>query len=267
MGKNRRQERLRQRRDQSTASPSPAAGGPPRASKPAGKPKAGWRQTLDSWGGFPVAGALGLVVVALAVLIWVNRPGATAGGDPYEPQERVQVNGRVEGDPNAPVKIIEFADFQCPFCKRFTDDTSRQLVEEFVNTGIASIEFRHFAFLGPDSVRAAEAAECAADQNRFWEYHDILFLRQGAENTGVYSTANLKSFAREIADAHEGFDLDAFDSCVDSGAKRAAVEEMTRQADALGIQSTPSFLVNGTPLSGAQPIENFRAAIAAAQGQ
>jgi protein-disulfide isomerase len=140
-------------------------------------------------------------------------------------------------------------------------------VEEFVNTGIASIEFRHFAFLGPDSVRAAEAAECAADQNRFWEYHDILFLRQGAENTGVYSTANLKSFAREVADAHEGFDLGAFDSCVDSGAKRAAVEEMTRQADALGIQSTPSFLVNGTPLSGAQPIENFRAAIAAAQGQ
>jgi len=267
VGKNRRQERLRQRRDQSQPSPSPAAAGPSRASKPPAKPKAGWRQTLDSWGGFPVAGALGLVLVALAVLIWVNRPGASAGDDPYVPLERVQVNGRVEGDPNAPVKIIEFADFQCPFCKRFTDETSRQLVAEFVDTGVASVEFRHFAFLGPDSVRAAEAAECAADQNLFWAYHDILFLRQGAENTGVYSAANLRSYAREMAAEHDGFDLDAFDSCLDSGEKRAAVEEMTRQADALGVQSTPSFLVNGTPLTGAQPIENFRAAIAAAQGQ
>ncbi|MDO9443700.1 MAG: thioredoxin domain-containing protein [Dehalococcoidia bacterium] len=267
MGKNRRQERLRQRRDQSQSTPTPAPGGPSRASKPPAKPKAAWRQTLDSWGGFPVAGALGLVVVALAVLIWANRPGGTAGGDPYVPQERVQVNGRVEGDPNAPVKIIEYADFQCPFCKRFADDTSRQLVAEFVETGIASVEFRHFAFLGPDSVRAAEASECAADQNLFWAYHDVLFLRQGAENSGVYSAANLKSYAREVADEHDGFDLDAFALCLDSGAKRAVVEEMTRQADALGIQSTPSFLVNGVALAGAQPIENFRAAIAAAQGQ
>lgn len=259
MGKNRRQERLRQRRDRGTSTPPAAPSRPVKPSKPA------WRQALDSWGGLPVVGSIAVSLLVVAVLVWVNRPGASTNTDPYEPVARSIVNGRVEGDPNAPVKIIEFSDFQCPFCRRFTLETAPLLVQEFVETGIASIEYRHMAFLGPESVRAAEAAECAADQNRFWDFHDILFLRQGAENDGVYSDANLKKYAREVADAHDDFDVNAFDSCLASGEKRAAVEEMTRQANALGVQSTPSFLVNGQPISGAQPIEVFRQVIQAAQ--
>lgn len=260
MGKNRRQERLRQRRDGGgPATPSPAPSRPVTASKP------GWRRTLDSWGGLPVVGSIAVSLIVVAVLVWVNRPGASTNTEPYEPVARSVVNGRVEGDPNAPVKIIEFSDFQCPFCRRFTLETAPLLVQEFVETGIASIEYRHMAFLGPESVQAAEAAECAADQNRFWDYHDVLFLRQGQENAGVYSEANLKKYAREVADAHDDFDVGAFESCLVSGEKRAAVEAMTAQAGELGIRSTPSFLVNGQPISGAQGIDVFRQVIQAAQ--
>ena len=76
---------------------------------------------------------------------------------------------------DALVTIIEFSDFQCPFCGRYTRETAPGLRAEFVDTGIASIEYRHLAILGPESQRAAEAAECALEQGFFWEYHDILF--------------------------------------------------------------------------------------------
>lgn len=73
--------------------------------------------------------------------------------------------------------------------------------EQFVETGIVTIEYRHLVILGEESQRAAEAAECAGTQGAFWEFHDLLFLRQGAEHSGTFSSANLKRFARELADA------------------------------------------------------------------
>ena len=186
-------------------------------------------------------------------------------------RERSQTEGRVAGDPDAPVRIVSYEDFQCSFCRQFNEDTAA-LLEEFVETGIASIEYRHLAFLGDESVRAAEASECAADQELFWDYHDILFLRQGAENDGVFATGNLKDFARELAEARpeRDFDLDAFDSCLDSGVKEPLVNLATSEASSFfqsltGRVSTPSFLINGQPLQGALSIEVFREAIVSAQ--
>ncbi len=265
MGKQRRQDRARRRRDQRTPGADAPQARPSRPSTRA-RAKSPWRRRVDAWGGLPVVGSILGAIVLVVVLIWVNRPSPAVNDVPYEPVARTQVDGRVEGDPNAPVTIIEFSDFQCPFCKRFADETAPTIVSEFVETGIASIEYRHFAFLGDESRRAAEATECAADQNLFWAFHDILFLRQGDENVGVFSDANLKRYAGEIADAHEDFDLDAFNACFDSGEKRGAVEAMTQQASDMGIRSTPTFLVNGAVLNGAQPIEVFRDAIRAAQG-
>jgi protein-disulfide isomerase len=195
------------------------------------------------------------------VLVVVNLPGASVGDEEWIPSERSVVSGRVDGDPSAPVRIIEFSDFQCPFCKRFTDDTAPQILAEFVETGIASLEYRHFSFLGPESFAAAEAAECARDQDRFWDYHDLLFLRQGAENRGVFSNGNLKDFARELQEVYSDFDLDAFDQCLDSGRMESVVEEMTNEASTLGVRSTPSFLINGQLISGALDFETFKTAI------
>ena len=250
-----RSNRRRERRAETAAAPST----PRRV-----EPKPAWRETFDSWGGFPIFGSLAAVLVLVAVLIYVNRSGSSTGTAAYTPITRSQVSGRLAGDPNAPVKIIEFADFQCPFCKRWTE-TEHKVVDEFVNKGVASIQFVSFAFIGDDSKNAAAAAECAADQNRFWDYHDILYLRQGAENTGVFSNANLKKFGDELKQHFSDFDTAKFGKCVDSGEKKATIGAQIKQGRDAGVQSTPSFLINGTPMSGVQPIEVFRTAIQNAQ--
>ncbi|MEE8338341.1 MAG: thioredoxin domain-containing protein [Dehalococcoidia bacterium] len=224
--------------------------------------RSAWRRQLDSFGGLLVVGPAAAAVLAVAALIVLGRPGGGANETPYVPIERLQVNGRVEGAAEAPVRIIEFSDFQCPFCRRFTLETAPALRAEFVETGIASIEYWHFAFLGRESTRAAEAAECAGEQGMFWDYHDVLFLRQGAENAGVFSSANLKRFARELVATGDrstrGLDTALFDECLDSGRQRGSVELQTAEAGAAGISSTPSFLINGQLLRGAQPIEVWR---------
>ena len=218
-------------------------------------------------------GSIVVALVVVGVLIYANRPGSSVNDDPYEPIERSQVAGKIVGDPNAPVRIITYEDFQCPFCRRFAVDTAPSLESEFVETGIASIEYRHVAFLGNESVQAAAASECANDQGFFWDYHDVLFLRQGAENAGVYSMGNLKGFAREVDEALPalGIDLGAFDDCLDSGRHEATVEQETEESSQLigsltRRVSTPSFLVNGQVLQGAQPIEVFRELIETIQG-
>ena len=230
---------------------------------------AGWRATLDSFGGFLTIGVVAATIAVVAALIWFNRPGgggAVAGGD-YELRERVApADGRLLGDPDAPVRIIAFEDFSCSHCGTFTRETEPLLEEEYVNAGVASIEFWHLAILGPDSERAAAAAECAADQNLFWPYHDILFLRQGS--AGWASNGNLRGFAREVAGSlpDGAFDLGAFDDCLGSGVKDLVVRSQSDEADGIvsairGSASTPAFLVNGQPLFGAQPIEVFREVI------
>jgi len=250
----RRQQRLS---DARKAAPAP---------RPVADIKPAWRETFDAWGGYPIFGSLAAILVLVALLIYANRPGSSAGAGVFTPPSaRPPVSGRVMGNPDAPVKITEFADFQCPYCKRFADDVEPKLIEEFISKGTVSYQFVSFAFLGEESKKAAEAAECAADQNRFWDYHDVLFLRQGKENSGVFSSSNLKQYADQLKVAFPDFDTDKFDQCLDSGAKRAAVDAQIKLARDAGVQSTPSFLVNGQALSGVQPIEVFREAIAAAQ--
>jgi protein-disulfide isomerase len=227
----------------------------------AGRERARWRQVVDQWGGLPMlAGFAGILVVVIA-LVWVNRPGASGSGGDFVPLPRSEASGRVEGAADAPVRIIDFSDFQCSFCRRFARDTHPALLEEYVEQGRVSLEYRHAAILGPESVLAAEAAECALDQGAFWDMHDLLFLRQGTPNTGVFSTANLKRLAREVAEHREGFDVGAFDRCMDSREKRVLVEEMTLEAQALGVTSTPTFLIGREVIRGAQSIEVFREVI------
>lgn len=157
------------------------------------------------------------------------------------------------GDPNAPVTIIEFADFQCPFCGRFASGAGRQIDLLYIQTGKVRLGYQHFAFLGQESFWAAEASECANDQEAFWPYHDLLFASQNGENQGAFSKDNLKNFAASL-----NLDSTAFDACLDSGKYTEVVQSEANAARVLGVQSTPTFLINGQPLVGAQPFDVFQ---------
>jgi len=114
----------------------------------------------------------------------------------------------------------------------------------------------HFAFLGQESLWSGEASECAADQGAFWEYHDKLFASQNGENQGAFTKENLKIFATELE-----LDTVAFNECLDSGKYTQVVQQETAWAQSLGVQSTPTFVINGEPLVGAQPFEAFQQVI------
>jgi len=120
--------------------------------------------------------------------------------------------------------------------------------------------YQHFAFLGDESQWAAEASECAGAQseNAFWAYHDKLFSSQNGENQGAFSKDNLKRFASEL-----GLDTKAFNECMDSGKYTDVVQSETQFGQTLGVRSTPSFVVNGQPVIGAQSFETFQQLIEA----
>ncbi len=161
-----------------------------------------------------------------------------------------------KGSPDAPVTIVEFSDFRCPYCGRFATGAGRQIDERYVEEGLVRFGYQHFAFLGPESQSAAEASECAAEQDAFWAYHDLLFERQAGVNA-----ESLRQFAGEL-----GLDTEAFDACLQSGKYTSLVRNETAAVQALGVTGTPSFLINGQPLVGAQPFEIFEQVIEAELG-
>ncbi|MCL4354276.1 DsbA family protein, partial [Patescibacteria group bacterium] len=123
-------------------------------------------------------------------------------GQAVVPGKKVEVDSghlEIKGDKNAKVTVVEFADFRCPFCERFFTDVEPQLIKDYVNTGKVKLAYRHFAFLGPASVVAANASECANEQNKFWDMHDYLFENQPSESdTSLYTTDKLTSIAGSL---------------------------------------------------------------------
>lgn len=168
----------------------------------------------------------------------------------------------VLGDPNAPVTIVEFGDYQCPFCGRYFTEVEPQLRLDYIKTGKTKMVFRDFAFLGPESQAAALASECAAEQGKFWAYHDKLYeveIVDGKENNGNLSEGLLKSIASEL-----GLNSESFDSCFASQKYREEVESDYNDGVAAGVNGTPATFVNGKMISGAQPYAVFKAEIEAA---
>lgn len=160
------------------------------------------------------------------------------------------------GNEEAAVRMYEFSDFRCPYCARYNLDTGKKIFSKYVDTGKVYLGFVHLAILGDDSVRAALASECAAEQQKFWEYHDLLFTqRQGGQNPD-YSSKNLKALAEQL-----NLNIKAFSECLDSGRYTATVLQQTQFANQMGLTSTPSFLINGKAIIGAQPYEVFEGVI------
>jgi len=164
------------------------------------------------------------------------------------------MEGSVKGDANAPVTIIEFSDFECPFCKRFVSQTLPQIEEKYIKTGKVKFVYKNFP-LGfyQNSQKAAEAAACSKDQGKFWEMHDMLF------NKGV--KVGIDGFKQYAVDL--GLDATKFNTCLDTDAKASEVQTDLAEGSAAGIRGTPGFLINGKKLSGAQPFEVFQQMIEA----
>ncbi|MGH7773715.1 MAG: DsbA family protein [Candidatus Binatia bacterium] len=195
--------------------------------------------------------------VMISSLILVLLLSGSALAQPVTPEEifaHLAKDGPTKGNGKAPVTLIEFSDFQCSFCRKFWETTLPLLDKKYLQTGKVKFVYRHFAILGKPSMAAAQAAECAGEQGKFWEYHDKLFASAGSPL--AFTDGRLKGYAREL-----GLKSQAFNRCLDSGKYLKKVEGETAIAAFLGARGTPAFLLNGQLLVGAQPFEVFEAAI------
>lgn len=164
-----------------------------------------------------------------------------------------------QGKADAPVVMIEYADFKCGFCGKFARDTEPDLVKKYVDDGTLRIEWRNFPIFGEDSERAARGAWAAGKQGRFWDFHEAAYA-EGAKEKG-FGDGRLKELAREAGVK----DVERFMDDAGSDAAKAAVKKDQEEGYKLGATSTPSFLVNGQPIAGAQPDSVFEQAIEAAK--
>jgi len=197
--------------------------------------------------------------------------GPSAQGSPSgQPTPAPVVQASADDDPSwgpadASVTIIEFSDFQCPFCVRFWNQTLPQIKQEY--QGKVRFVYRDFPLTNIHAwaQKAAEAAECADDQDKFWEYHDLIFANQGALSEQLNTEgldgvlATFKSYAPDL-----GLDTAPFDDCLESGKYTSEVQKDTQDGQSYGVTGTPAFFINGQLVSGAQPFAAFKTVIDAA---
>lgn len=202
-----------------------------------------------------VGGVLAVAAVVVVVAIVVSSGGNDDPGSRAAKVEKAQgqIAGQSEssqmlsgiaqegvflGDPKAPVRFVEFADLQCPFCRDYALRTMPVLVQDYVRTGKVRMEFRDLAFIGEDSQKAGRWAAAAARQGRLWNFSDIFYFNQGDENSGYVTDA----FLAKIATA-AGVDAAKAKAYASTAAANAPIDEATALAQRFGVSSTPSFLV------------------------
>jgi protein-disulfide isomerase len=187
-----------------------------------------------------------------------------------DPGTHPNPNDNSLGDPNAPITIEEFSDFQCPFCERFHEQTEPLLRQYYIDTGKVRFVYRSMgnwvsANLGganTESQDSAAAAYCAGEQNKFWEMHALLFANVLGENVGSFSDKRIPLIARKV----DGLDIDQFNSCYESGKYEDRIQQDLKDAQAAGITGTPGFIVTYTvngetkteTIDGAQPFSTFQ---------
>ena len=159
------------------------------------------------------------------------------------------------GDKNAKLTIVEFSDFQCPFCGRFRTQTFDQIKKEYIDTGKVKFVFRDFPLssIHPYAQKASEASECADEQGKFWPMHDKLF------NEGVQGgVESFKKYAKDL-----GLDTGKFNKCLDSGEMAGEIRKDLADGGRYGVSGTPGFFINGVKVVGAQPFQVFEQVIEA----
>jgi len=174
--------------------------------------------------------------------------------DPDKIRQQIKTeNDPFVGNPNAPVTIVEFSDFQCPFCKRAFQEVIGPLKEEYVKTGKVKFVYKNFplANVHPEALPAALAASCADDQGKFWDFHDAIFNNQHTLSSTKY---------QEIAEQLE-LDKSKFDNCLNNKIHLKEVQKDFDYGLSVGVSKTPTFFINGIKLIGAQPYKTFQQVI------
>jgi protein-disulfide isomerase len=211
-----------------------------------------------------------VLIIALVVVLIATAGNGKANGEVVQPGTNDGAVGNVkvqieDGDPvlgneNAGVTIVEYSDFECPFCERAYSGAIAEFKQsDYFKNGEVNLIYKHFPLtsIHPSAQKAAEASECANRQGKFWEYHDMLF-----ENQAALSVTDLKKYA-----SNTGLDESTFSSCLDGNEAKAEVQKETTQATTAGARGTPYFVVINTKtgdtqvVSGAVPFSNFEAAI------
>ncbi|MBQ1122755.1 thioredoxin domain-containing protein [Streptomyces sp. B15] len=179
------------------------------------------------------------------------------GPDLRQLARREAHDSMAKGRHDAPVVLIEYADFQCPFCGRFARETEPQLIRDYVRNGTLRIEWRNFPVFGQESEQAALASWAAGRQKKFWDFHRLLYSQPRERNSGTFAKESLIDFARRAGVP----DLKRFRRDMDSSSARKALARDREEGYGLGVTSTPAFLVNNTPILGAQSTRTFENAI------
>ena len=219
------------------------------------RPGGGGSRVMERWSRWVViASAVGLLLGSSMItlsLVSVSLAGQAVPSNTTDP-----LDYRAKGSADAPVVVADWFDYQCPACRVLALSREPELEKEYVSTGKVRYVSRNYAFLGPESFLAAEAAECAADQGRYWDYRTMLFQRQQGENRGAFRTENLKRFAGEL-----GLNQATFDGCVDSRKYRDAIVAEVKEGEDLGVNATPTLMINGKQQRGAPSMDRLRTLI------
>jgi len=196
-------------------------------------------------------------IITIVVLSYILYPHQNQDDAKVTTQTLMQNGSPILGNPDAPITIVEWGDYQCTYCHAFYKNSRDSLIKEYVDTGKVNFVFRDFPLNGPDSVLAAEASYCANDQSKYWEYHDELYKNWAGEKTGWVNRNSLDQFANTV-----GIDTIQFDKCLDDKKYEQKVLDNQKFGEKIGINATPSFLIfdskNGTKIIGAQPFSVFK---------
>ena len=195
----------------------------------------------------------------------VQQAPSQAPSQPLQPVKISLDDDPIRGDPNAPITIVEFSDFQCPFCARFHTQTLPSILEEYIDAGKVNLVYRDFPLesIHPNALPAAVAAECANEQGKYWEYHDMLFETQNGWSR-LSSEAVISTFSEYAGEI--GLEQEQFDSCLESGKYLEEVKNDLSDGRAYDITGTPGFFIGNdeigfVKLSGAQPFDSFKQVI------
>ncbi|MCL5998454.1 MAG: DsbA family protein, partial [Chloroflexi bacterium] len=168
-----------------------------------------------------------------------------------------EANARAWGPADAPIKIEEYLDYQCPSCGVYARNYEPGVVEAFAQTGKVRYEIHSMSFIGQESIDATQATLCALDQGKFWEMHNTIFANQNGENQGAFTKARLKDMAAKI-----GLDTGTFNTCLDSDKYAQQVAQERDEGEKRGVNQTPSFFVNDKLYVGAHSADDFKRIIA-----
>lgn len=218
---------------------------------------------------FLLPGAILLAALIVSgTLIWtrgmsagIGKGGSAqiAGNDNKPVDVKVGSNDHMLGNKDAKITIVEFSDFQCPFCRSFWSGTLPQIKRDYIDTGKARFVYKHYPLdFHPGAKPAAEGTECASDQGKFWEMHDKIFEEQAKQGQGTiqFTKQDIAKWATAI-----GLNMNQFNQCVSSGKYTKLVNDDFAYGSSLGVSGTPTSFINGKRIVGAQPFTSFQAVI------